>query len=168
MNTSPAFREKTCCYFMDYFGVHHLKNRVQLRAPSWSWLSVDGPVWIDSEEGIHAPKIEILNVQASFQDPSHQIMRGCIRVRGRLAHGIMARVRDTWYCCPHGETTGETVYPRSNRKYSNDIPTPTVATSKYLAISLMTRWTRIRKKSISFSYWALESSETLTPPKRVA
>jgi hypothetical protein len=65
---------------------------VSFRAPSWSWLAVDGPVELPGLDfGIPAPKVEILEGGIDSEDiapgvnPQHRFLRIC----GRLARAFI-------------------------------------------------------------------------------
>jgi hypothetical protein len=73
---------------LDHENVQPLKSR----APSWSWLSVEGPVaGIWTGQGIPSPKVKILEslVTIEREDTRAPVYRGFIRLRGRLARGLV-------------------------------------------------------------------------------
>jgi len=64
------------------------------RAPSWSWLSIDGPVTLPRFDcGIPAPKVEILQSSTSMQCTNWGVDHQCnaLHIQGRLARGIIDR-----------------------------------------------------------------------------
>jgi len=64
------------------------------RAPSWSWLSIDGPVMLPNfDSGIPAPKVEILQSSTNMQGTNSGVdpQYNTLHIRGRLARGLIDR-----------------------------------------------------------------------------
>lgn len=69
------------------------RQNVWSQVPSWSWLRLDGKIKFLCDEGINAPKVEILGSSCNpdYANPGGPIIHGSIRLRGRLARGLIDR-----------------------------------------------------------------------------
>lgn len=72
-----------------------LRRREDLRAPSWSWASLDGPVdFLETGECIGDMYCQLLNIADVVRDPDSP-MFACVRARGFIGTSTRSAVRAT-------------------------------------------------------------------------
>jgi hypothetical protein len=97
---------------------HENVRPLNSRAPSWSWLSVKGPVaGIWTEQGIPSPKVKILEslVTIEREDTRAPVYRGFIRLRGRLARGLVDKSDQSWMLSVSRLSQSELGHPNEPR-----------------------------------------------------
>jgi len=103
------------------------------RAPSWSWVSVEGPIRIPQVSGFRSA-IEVLeaSTEPNTLDPYGQVASGKIIARGRVVHGLSITLEETTkgdqdhayvhgerYAVHHGDKVKHIICDESGEKLSS-------------------------------------------------
>ena len=65
-----------------------------MRAPSWSWLSMDGVIYPEDGKIIAVPKVQLIGCASRFVDSSRSRIQGYLKLRGRLPRAELWRSED--------------------------------------------------------------------------